>query len=296
VATAIACAAVSKRYANGVLGLDAVTLEVPTGGALALVGQNGAGKSTLMKLVLGLLLPTSGRVVVLGHARVERAHGRLGYLPEGPAPEPGLAGRDWLRHLGRVAGLRDVHARVERALEEVDLVAAAGRRMSGYSRGMMQRVALAQALLGEPELLILDEPTAGLDPESRWRIREVVRARRAAGATVVMSSHDLAEVETLCDTVAVIHRGRLLAAAPLAELRDAGPRVEIEIGGGATPEQAAALGLDRLGVEVRDGRLLVPSANGPEVLTLLLAAGVPIVSLNPVRRSLEQAFLEVTRA
>src|SRR5262245_25053850 len=98
-----------------------------------------------MKLVLGFLRPTSGRVVVLGHERVELAHGRLGYLPEGPAPEPGLTGRDWLRHMARVAGLADVDASVERALEEVDLVAAAGRRMTGYSRGMMQRVALAQA-------------------------------------------------------------------------------------------------------------------------------------------------------
>jgi ABC-2 type transport system ATP-binding protein len=293
VAAAIACAGLSKRYANGVLGLDDVTLEVPAGAAMALLGQNGAGKSTLMKLVLGFLRPTGGRLEVLGEAQVERAHRRIGYVPEAPVAEPGLAGRDWLRHMARVVGLRDVAGPVERALEEVDLVAAAGRRMSGYSRGMMQRVALAQALLGEPELLILDEPTSGLDPESRWRIREVIRARCRAGATVVMSSHDLAEVETVCDTVAMVHRGRLLASAPVAELRDAGPRVEIEVRDGGA---AARLGLDRLGVEVRDDRLMLPEEAQAEVLGLLLAAGVPIVSLNPVRRSLEQAFLEVTRA
>src|SRR5215472_7613463 len=138
-AAAIACAALSKRYANGVLGLDDVTLEVPAGAALALLGQNGAGKSTLLKLVLGFLRPTSGRLEVLGEERVERAHGRVGYLPEGPAPEPGLSGRAWLRHLARLAGLSDPDGAVERALAEVDLVAAAGRRMSGYSRGMLQR-------------------------------------------------------------------------------------------------------------------------------------------------------------
>jgi len=294
-AAAIACAGLSKRYGNGVLGIDDVTLEVPAGASMALLGQNGAGKSTLMKLVLGFLQPTGGRLVVLGEERVERAHGRIGYLPEGQAAEPGLSGRAWLRHMARVAGLRDVNRAVERGLEEVDLVAAAGRRMSGYSRGMIQRVALAQALLGEAELLLLDEPTSGLDPESRWRIREVIRARRRAGATVVMSSHDLAEVETVCDVVAMVHRGRLLAAAPLTQLRDAGPRVEIELGGGAIAG-VGALGLERLGVEVRDDRLVLPQEASAEVLRLLLAAGVPIVSVNPVRRSLEQAYLEATRA
>jgi len=294
-AAAIVCAALSKRYANGVLGLDGVTLEVPRGAAMALLGQNGAGKSTLMKLVLGFLRPSGGRLEVLGEERVERAHGRIGYVPESPLPEPGLSGRAWLRHMARVAGLRDGAAAVERALDEVDLVAAAGRRMSGYSRGMMQRVALAQALLGEPELLLLDEPASGLDPESRWRIREVIRARRLAGATVVMSSHDLAEVETVCDAVAMIHQGRLLASAPLAELRSGGPRVEIEVGGGAGPG-VAALGLERLGAEVRDGRLVLPEEAAADVLRVLLEAGVPIVSLNPARRSLEQAYLEATRA
>ena len=294
-AAAIACAGLSKRYADGVLGLDDVTLEVPAGAAMALLGQNGAGKSTLLKLVLGILRPTSGRLEVLGEERVERAHGRIGYLPEGHAAEPGLTGRAWLRHMARVAGLHEVNESVERGLEEVDLVAAAGRRMSGYSRGMMQRVALAQALLGEPELLLLDEPTSGLDPESRWRIREVIRVRRRAGATVVMSSHDLAEVETVCDVVAMVHRGRLLAAAPLTELRDAGPRVEIEVGGGALAG-VAALGLERLGAEVRDDRLVAPQEASAEVLRVLLAAGVPIVSLNPARRTLEQAYLEATRA
>jgi ABC-2 type transport system ATP-binding protein len=111
-----------------------------------------------------------------------------------------------------------------------------------------------------------------------------------------MSSHDLAEVETICDVVAVVHGGRLLAAAPLAELRDTGPRVEIEVAGGASTGQAVALGLDRLGVEVRDGRLVLPEGASAEVLRRLLAAGVRIVSMNPVRRSLEQAYLEVTRA
>jgi ABC-type multidrug transport system ATPase subunit len=278
-----------------VVGLDDVTFEVPAGTALALVGQNGAGKSTLLKLVLGFLRPTAGRVVVLGEERVEQAHGRIGYLPDTTVPEPGLTGRAWLRHLASVAGLARSGEAVERALAEVDLVAAAGRRMSGYSRGMLQRAGLAQALLGEPELLLLDEPTAGLDPESRWRVREVIRARRRAGTTVVLSSHDLAEVETVCDRVVVLHRGRLLASAPLAELRAAGPRVEIELAGGARPVLVAALGLDGLGCEVRDGRLVLPAAAQPEVLSRLLAAGAGIVSLNPARRTLEQAFLEATR-
>src|SRR5215469_8773963 len=104
-AAAIACAGLSKRYADGVLGLDDVTLEVPAGAAMALLGQNGAGKSTLLKLVLGILRPTSGRLEVLGEERVERAHGRIGYLPEGHAAEPGLTGRAWLRHMARVTGL-----------------------------------------------------------------------------------------------------------------------------------------------------------------------------------------------
>ncbi len=195
-----------------------------------------------------------------------------------------------------MSGLPGPEAAAERALADVDLAAAAGRRMSGYSRGMLQRAALAQAMLGEPELLLLDEPTGGLDPESQWRIRESIRARHRAGVTVVLSSHNLAEVEMLCDTVVVLRQGRLLLAAPVAALRDAGPRVAIALADGVTAERAAALGLLPLGAEVRDGGLVVPVAAQAAVLGRLLEAGVDIVSLNPVRRSLEEAYLEVTRA
>jgi energy-coupling factor transporter ATP-binding protein EcfA2 len=206
-AAVIACAGLSKRYASGVLGLDDVTLEVPAGVAMGLLGQNGAGKSPLIKLILGFLHPTGGCLEVLGGERVERAHGRIGYLPEGRASEPGLTGRAWLRHMARAAGLRDVNDAVERGLE-------GGRPGRGGRAPDVELLARHDAAGGAGQALLGD------------------------------------------------HQGRLLAAAPLTELRDAGPPVEIEVGGGALAG-VAALGLERLGVELRDDRLVVPQETSP---------------------------------
>jgi len=211
-----------KRYGE-VRALADVTLDLPPGEVWGLLGHNGAGKTTLMKLALGILHPSAGRVEILGAAPRGRS-GRIvrravGYLPEAAAFYGELSGREVLRYFQR---LKDADPRqVEELLVEVDLAAAADRRVKTYSKGMRQRLGLAQALLGHPRLLLLDEPTVGLDPIATQRFYRTVRRHAAGGATVLLSSHVLPGIERHVDRVAILGGGRLLAAGTLEELRAA---------------------------------------------------------------------------
>lgn len=211
---------VTKRYGR-LVALEHVSLDLAPGEAVALVGHNGAGKTTLMKLALGLIRPTSGEITVLGRAPAgsngAATRRRLGFLPESVAFHAAMSGRELLAFYARLKGapVKEVGA----TLERVGLAEAAGRRIGTYSKGMRQRLGLAQALLGEPELLLLDEPTSGLDPDSRAQMYATIDALRRDGTSVLVSTHALAEIERHVDRVALVHHGRLLTVGTLAALR-----------------------------------------------------------------------------
>jgi ABC-2 type transport system ATP-binding protein len=221
----IAIEGLTKRLPGGILAVDDLNLVVRTGEVLGLAGPNGAGKSVTLKILLGLVRPTSGRVELFGE-RIHpgaRALARVGALVDGPGFVPHLSGRENLRLAARLACKEAARERqLDRAIELAGLGAAIDRGYKTYSHGMRYRLGLAQALLGEPELLLLDEPTTGLDPAHILEIRSAVAAAAREGTTVVLSTHQLSEVERICTHAAVMRAGRLLASGPLAQLRGAG--------------------------------------------------------------------------
>ena len=236
-------AGASRRFGT-VAALDRIDLEIAPGEFLALAGHNGAGKSTLFRLMLGLLPPSAGAVRVFGADPCGRAAAglrrRIGFLPENVSFAGNLTGREMLRFFARLKGAPA--AQCDGLLEAVGLDAAAARRVKTWSRGMRQRLGLAQMLLGAPDLLILDEPTTGLDPESRRRFYDLLAERRRAGATIILSSHTLPEIEEHADRIALLRAGRLVACGTVAALQaQSGLPVRIRIQ--APP--AAAAGLSR---------------------------------------------------
>jgi Cu-processing system ATP-binding protein len=236
---AIALEQVGKRYGR-IAALDGVDLAIAPGECLALVGHNGAGKTTLFKLVLGLARADTGAIHVLGHdpRGAATVHRRIGFLPENVAFRANMTGRETLRFYARLKG-----AALAPSLALLDLVGlaeAADRRVGTYSKGMRQRLGLAQALLGDPALLLLDEPTSGLDPALRAQFYDLLRQRRADGATIVLSSHALTELEARTDRIAILNRGRMVACDSLDVLRrHCGLPIRIQLS--APPGQAAAL-------------------------------------------------------
>lgn len=218
-APAIVAHGLSKRYGQSV-ALENVDLTLAAGATLALIGHNGAGKTTLMKLILGLIRPSAGTLNVLGAepGAAPLEHRRLvGFLPENVAFHDELSGAQTLRFYARLKGA--MPAQCDALLERVGLGFAADRRVKTYSKGMRQRLGLAQALLGEPRLMLLDEPTTGLDPASRGEFFRIMRELSERGATVIISSHILTELEARTDLVAIMNRGRLAAFGPLEALR-----------------------------------------------------------------------------
>lgn len=210
----------TKRYGS-LAALAGVTAAVPRGRVIGLLGHNGAGKSTLIKLILGLVQPSAGHLAVLGHApwRASALRRHIGYLPEHAAFYPNLTGRELLDYLARLKCA--ARTQVPVLLERVGLADAANRRIGTYSKGMRQRLGLAQALLGAPELMLLDEPTTGLDPQASRELYRIVGELRADGRCVLVSSHLLAELEPHIDGALILRQGRLLAAGTLAELGEA---------------------------------------------------------------------------
>ncbi|MEO3769117.1 ABC transporter ATP-binding protein [Micromonospora sp. B9E7] len=290
----------TKRYPGGVTAVDGLTLRVPEGTVFGFLGPNGAGKTTTMRMLVGLVRPTSGRIRVLGQPPgTPNELGRVGALIESPAFYPHLSGVDNLRLAARYAGVPDSAA--DRVLAEVGLTGRARSAFRTYSLGMKQRLGVAAALLKEPSLLILDEPTNGLDPAGVSEIRELLRSLGQHGRTVLLSSHVLGEVEQVCDRIAVINQGRLVADGTSDELRAA-------LGGGelliaADPvDRAAACLRDHRGVraveavEAVDGTLRVSAdpALAAELNRTLVEAGIEVRELRTVRHSLEEAFLELT--
>jgi ABC-2 type transport system ATP-binding protein len=330
VTPALTARGLTKRYGE-LAAVDRLDLEVPAGTLYGFLGPNGAGKTTTIRMLLGLVFPTEGRAEVLGtpvfpparpgagpDAAARRALRRVGAIVEEPAAWRYLSGRRNLEYFARAAGpaaeRRRRLARVDEVLRLVDLERAAGKRVKAYSQGMRQRLGIALALLGAPEVLVLDEPTNGLDPQGMRDVRLLLRRLADQGTTVFVSSHLLAEVEAMCDRVGVLARGRLVAEGPPSRLRPSGRRLRVEVDDAArartllaacpgvteeeAPEPARSTGAPLRGSPDPSGgtlrlRLAAP-ASPAAVNAALVQGGVAVSALVPVAERLEDVFLELT--
>jgi ABC-2 type transport system ATP-binding protein len=307
-APAIELRGLTKRFGS-VLALDHVDLEVPEGVVFGLLGPNGAGKTTAIRLLTGVATPTAGSATVRGvdvrsPAGIE-ARGRIGVLDQEPKFYGWMTGRELLAFVADLLGLERSERtdRIDETLERIGLSDAADRRISGYSGGMRQRLGIGQAIVGRPEILILDEPVSSLDPEGRRDLLRLIGELRES-ATVILSSHVLSDVERVCDQVAILDRGRVVAEAAIDELLDryAPPVYRVEAAATANGR------LDRLATELEqqawvsgaevDGEHLNVSvsddaAASSQLLPLLAASGVPIVAFERARPTLEDVFLRL---
>jgi ABC-2 type transport system ATP-binding protein len=286
-----------------VRALQGIDLSVPRGSVFGLLGPNGAGKTTLVKILLGIAFPSGGRASVLGRPPGDvRAKARIGYLPENHRYPAHLTGAQVLHHFGRLSGIREParSQRVAGLLQRVRMQDWGSTRSNKYSKGMMQRLGMAQAVLNEPELLILDEPTDGVDPIGRHELRDLVLEQRERGATIFLNSHLLSEVERLCDRVAIMKAGRLVRQSTIDDLTRRTETHEIELRG---IERTA---LDRLLTAVDglrsledgkgDGRRFELSGDDAALnraIDALRAAGATIIAIKPRKDSLEDVFVKV---
>jgi ABC-2 type transport system ATP-binding protein len=282
----------TKRYGNGIVAVDGLDLHVRRGEVYGFLGPNGAGKTTTMRMLVGLTRPSAGSAVVAG-AAPGRALAKIGSLVESPAFYPYLSARDNLRALAMYAAVP--RSRIDAVLEEVDLTDRSRHKYSTYSLGMKQRLGVAAALLKDPDLLILDEPTNGLDPQGIVEMRELVRGIGTGNRTVLLSSHQLGEVEQICTRVGVIHQGKMVAEGTVEQLRGQTGLTVV-----AAPEQRAGeilvrlLGNDKVKREDGRLRLQVDPVRAAEINRALVEAGIDVSELGASGRSLEQIFFELT--
>lgn len=289
---AIRTAGLTRRFGDQTV-VDSIDLEVRTGEIFGLLGPNGSGKSTTLRMLTGLIAPSEGDVEVLGSApgRVPR---RIGAVIEEPAVYPYLSGRRNLELLARLVGApADA---VDKQLEMLGLADAGDRPAGGYSTGMRQRLGIAAALVHDPDLLLLDEPSAGLDPSGMVEIRELLERLADGTRTIVVSSHLLTEIDQICDRVAIIHRGRLVFQGELEELHE---RPDDELRARVRPAGPAAEALEDLDLTVRadtDEELCIAAApdRTPDIVRALVAADVDVFEIGERRRTLEEAYMEVT--
>jgi ABC-type multidrug transport system ATPase subunit len=296
-ALAVETHGLTKRYATGVLAVNDLNLQVRTGEVYGFLGPNGAGKTTTLRMLSGLLHPTSGSAIVAGAAPGTPASlARLGAMVEAPAFYPYLSGRDNLRVVARYAGVPK--SRIEPVLEQVDMTGRAHHSFKTYSTGMKQRLGVAAALLKDPDLLILDEPTSGLDPQGTVEMRALIRDIRREGRSVMLSSHLLNEVELTCDRVGVISKGKLVAEGTVDELRERSGASQLLVR--ASPlDRAQALLETLLGpgrIQMRD-QLLLLSVEPSQAASLnrrLVSDGIDVSELRVSEQSLEDVFLQLT--
>ncbi len=287
---------VRKIYKGRVEALRGIALEVPKGSVFGLLGPNGAGKSTLVKILTTVIRPTKCEGTMLGHPVGHKPTlRRIGYLPEN-ARFPGyLSGRQVVEYSAGLAGIpsRRARPRVDELLELVGMKDWAQRKVRTYSKGMKQRVGLAQALVNDPELLFLDEPTDGVDPEGRREIRIIIDEMRSEGRTIFVNTHLLSELEQVADRVAILSKGEVVRAGDLMELTKARQEFEIVVASEIGEELAAAL---REKGATTEARTVLSRGANPEVvqplIDLLRARGAIIQSIQPKRMSLEELFLE----
>jgi ABC-2 type transport system ATP-binding protein len=287
-----------RKVFSGKVAVRNLTLDVPRGEVFGFLGPNGAGKSTSVKMLLGLVLPTSGEAQILGCPVGDvKTRSRVGFLPEHFRFYDWLTPRELLKLHGRLYGMSHAKLR-ERVPGLLDLVGLTPHRdkcLCDFSKGMLQRIGLAQALLNEPDLIFLDEPTSGLDPVGRRLVRDIIKAQRERGATVLLNSHLLGEVEITCNRVAFIKDGAVVETRQLND--DIEDQITVSI---RAPNVTAEIadGLSRWGrpVGTKCGRLTLSVASGavvPEIVRYLVASGVDVYEVTPQRLSLEERFLEI---
>jgi ABC-type multidrug transport system ATPase subunit len=301
-AAAIRTRGLTKRFAGGQVAVDDLDLAVAPGSVFGFLGPNGSGKTTTIRMLLGLVSPTEGSFELLGRTMPDAASDVLphvGALVEGPAFHPYLSGHDNLLRLDaadRTVSGRDARMRVAEALDRVGLAAAARKRYRAYSLGMRQRLGLAAALMRPRELLVLDEPTNGLDPQGTREVRAIIRDVGAGGTTVFLSSHLLSEVEQVCSHVGVMSQGRLIFSGELSEMRRAaGTRVRVDT---SRPAAAASV-LHQLGTGEPDIRATgvvaeLGGADSEKLVEALVVAGVPVRQVVLEQPDLEDVFVELT--
>ena len=301
---AIHTEALTKHYSVGFwrprpyVALDSLSLQVERGEVFGFLGPNGAGKTTTLKLLMQLTFPTSGSAEILGRPAGDVAvRRRIGYLPENPSFYDNVSGEELLAYFASLFGYRgqERKARVARLLDEVGLGAERRLQLRKYSKGMIQRVGLAQALINDPEVVFLDEPMSGLDPLGRRQVRDIILGLRDRGTTVFFSSHILSDAEAICSRVAIVVAGTLVAAGSLAEM------VPFQIKGweltvaqltDAAVQSLAALGVASTRISADRHQIRLPASMSPDdVVARVAAAGGQLVSLNPVRDTLEDFFL-----
>jgi ABC-2 type transport system ATP-binding protein len=290
---------VYRRLRGGqTVAVDRLDLSVPRGGVFGFLGPNGAGKTTTIRCLLGLVRPTAGRCRLFGadvRTALASVIGRVGSIVETPAMYPRFSGRLNLQLLGRLQGIGP--RMVDAVLDQVGLGDRAGDQVRTYSLGMKQRLGIAAALLKDPEVLILDEPANGLDPAGIKEIRDLVRKLGKEGRTVFVSSHQLAEVQQMCDRVAILSRGRSVADGPVSEVLSRGRQEALLV---RVPDQGAALealrsaGIDAAVDEDRI-RVALPPSEGARVTEILARRNLFLSELRPEEVSLEDVFLELTQ-
>ena len=284
----------TKKYGDR-LAADQVSLTVRRGEVYGFLGPNGAGKTTTLRMILGLVRPTSGSAFVLGkRAGTAQVNARVGALVEGPGFYPYLSGRDNLRVMARYRGLPETV--VDEALVRVDLGSRGGDKFKSYSLGMKQRLGVASALMGDPDLVVLDEPTNGLDPAGMVDMRRLIVDLARGGQTVLLSSHLLDEVQEICDRVGVINNGVLLKESTVSELRG-GASLTVR---GEPVDRALAVAMGVAGddgVHLDGDRMLIDLTpdRAPELVRELVAGGVQVHEVGSVERTLEEVFFEMTR-
>ncbi|MFI9410230.1 ABC transporter ATP-binding protein [Nocardia gamkensis] len=284
----------TKRYGEHT-AVDDVSMTVASGEIYGFLGPNGAGKTTTLRMLAGLIRPSEGTATVAGHRPGDPAVvRRIGVLIEGPGFYPYLSGRDNLRVLAEYRGLG--RPEVDAALERVGLAGRGEDKYRTYSLGMKQRLGVAAALLGSPDLLVLDEPTNGLDPGGMAEMRELITALAAEGHTVLLSSHMLSEVQAICDRVGVISQGRLLTEATVAQLRGGSALVvradPLEV---ALPAVRRLVGDRSALLTARGIRIESDTVTAPAVARVVVASGADLLELRVEEKSLEEVFFEMTR-
>ena len=284
----------TKRYGPRILAVDRISLTVRRGEVYGFLGPNGAGKTTTLRMLLGLVRPTSGTVSVLGHPPGDpEGLARVGALVESPAFYPYLSGKDNLRVIAHYADAPK--KRIEAALDLVDLSDRARDKFATYSLGMKQRLGVAATLLKDPELLILDEPTNGLDPAGMADMRTLIRRLGSGERTVLLSSHLLGEVEQICDRVGIIARGRLITESTVETLRGgAALLVTAKPLGRARERAEQLLGAENVGVLDATLRLDVDPTTAGRINRELVKADVEVTEMRRIERTLEEVFLEMT--
>ena len=299
---AIETQALRKEFGRKVAVAD-LSLQVPRGEIFGFLGPNGAGKTTSVKMLLGLIAPTAGAATLLGRPLSDRqVRARVGFLPEHFRFHEWLTAEEFLDLHGKLYGMDPAGraAVIPDLLELVGLSAQADTKLAAFSKGMLQRIGLAQALLNSPELVFLDEPTSGLDPMGRRLVRNIIAGLREEGTAVFLNSHLLSEIEMTCDRVAFIREGTVLRVAPLAELQAETVIVELRVG---QPTPALVDELARFGTDVRlekqSGRITITlpeEAALPQMAAYLVAQGHELYELSPQRLSLEERFMQIVGA